>query len=424
MRQIVRLACLMSLVMASNLTASDYPLREAIECRPRGGLPNVLAKLENGGVVKIAYLGGSITAAPGWRVKSRAWFQEQYPQADVREIHAAIGGTGSDLGVFRLGQDVLRHEPDLLFVEFAVNDGGAAPKRIGQAMEGIVRQTWRAEAKIDICFVYTLAEGDLKDLQSGHFQRSASVMETVADRYDIPSIHMGLRVAEMEKAGELFFKAPDGEGSTAGKPMVFSHDGVHPLVETGHELYLQSIVRSMAAIEKEGTSGPHALPEPLHADNWEQAKLVPLSPGMLSGTWEKLRETDSMAKRFARNMPEMYVTAEPGSAITFKFRGTQAGVFDLMGPDGGEIRTQLDDRPERTQRRMDGYCTYHRMNKMTIAEDLPEGEHTVILTLLPDSLDRRATLFEHNRQDFDEHPEKYKGPRWYVGSLMLIGQLK
>jgi len=108
----------------------EYPLREAVEVVPRKGLPNFKAKLDAGKNVRIAYLGGSITAAPGWRVLSRDWFQEKYPQAKVDEIHAAIGGTGSDLGVFRLQNDALQHKPDLLFIEFAVNDGGAVPEQI------------------------------------------------------------------------------------------------------------------------------------------------------------------------------------------------------------------------------------------------------------------------------------------------------
>ena len=124
--------------------AAEVPL---VECSPRGGLPNVLAKLERGEAVRIAYLGSSITAQDGWRPKTLKWFQEQYPKAQVSEINAAIGGTGSDLGVFRLRQDVLAHQPDLLFVEFAVNDGGAPPEQIYRCMEGIVRQTWRDRVK-------------------------------------------------------------------------------------------------------------------------------------------------------------------------------------------------------------------------------------------------------------------------------------
>jgi hypothetical protein len=155
----------------------DLPLRDAVECRERGGLPNVYAKLKAGKEVRIAYLGGSITEQNGWRPKTLDWYRKQFPTAHIVEINAAIGGTGSDLGVYRVRQDVLGHQPDLLFVEFAVNDSGAPVDRILKAMEGIVRQTWRAQPTTDICFVYTLTEGMLGDLEGGKFPRAASVME-------------------------------------------------------------------------------------------------------------------------------------------------------------------------------------------------------------------------------------------------------
>lgn len=58
-------------------TQADETLRDAVECHPRNGLPNFLAKAENGNAVKNAYLGGSITAAAGWRIQSREWLQKQ-----------------------------------------------------------------------------------------------------------------------------------------------------------------------------------------------------------------------------------------------------------------------------------------------------------------------------------------------------------
>jgi hypothetical protein len=118
-------------------------LRKAQECSPRNGLPNFFAKAAAGADVKVAYLGGSITAQPGYRIKTLAHFKSEYPKAKFQEINAAIGGTGSDLGVFRLEHDVFEGKPDLLFVEFAVNDGGAKPEEIIRAMEGIVRKTWK-----------------------------------------------------------------------------------------------------------------------------------------------------------------------------------------------------------------------------------------------------------------------------------------
>jgi len=85
--------------------------------------------------------------------------------------------------VFRFKHDVLDHHPDLLFVEFAVNDAGASAGQIYRCMEGIVRQTWKNDPATDICFVYTLAGNMLPTLQERRFPRSASAMERVDDNY-------------------------------------------------------------------------------------------------------------------------------------------------------------------------------------------------------------------------------------------------
>ena len=416
--------CLLTFwLLASHQAHGEFELRDAAECHPRAGLPHFTAKIESGETVRVAYLGGSITAAPGWRIQSRQWLQQQYPKATIEEIHAAIGGTGSDLGVFRLQRDALQHAPDLLFVEFAVNDGGVAPERIHQSMEGIVRQTWAANPNTDICFVYTLTQQMLSDLQAGKMPRAASAMEVLADHYSIPSIHFGVEVARLESAGKLVFKAPKPADMNA-EPMVFSSDGVHPHVETGHRIYTETIARSWPKImEANQTAQPHLLGPPLRDDNWERAKMVSIEPEMLSGNWTKLAADHSLAKRFQRNMPELYQANGPGATLEFTFEGTNAGVFDILGPDGGEVRVQIDGN-EFTRNRIDGYCTYHRMATLKVGSELEPGKHTVKIELLPNQLDKREILFERNQTDFDAKPEKYKDHTWYASSLMLIGDLE
>lgn len=79
----------------------------AQEVRVREGIGQTLAKLEAGKPVTVAYLGGSITEMNGWRNMTTDWLRKTWPKAKVTEVHAAIGGTGSDLGVFRLRHDAL-----------------------------------------------------------------------------------------------------------------------------------------------------------------------------------------------------------------------------------------------------------------------------------------------------------------------------
>ncbi|MHB1036933.1 MAG: GDSL-type esterase/lipase family protein [Pirellulales bacterium] len=417
-------ACFLLSLLAAAVSAEDARpgLVPAQLFRTRDGLGNVLAKLKAGGEVRIAYFGGSITAQEGWRPKTLKWFAESFPKAKIREINATIGGTGSDLGVFRYGQDVLRHKPDLVFVEFAVNDSGAAPEAIHRAMEGIVRQTWRQDPAIDLCYVYTFVVGHEKDLDRGFCPRAASADEILADHYGIPSINVAMRVAELARDGKLSFKPADGEkaDAPAGK-ILFSTDGVHPL-DAGHEVYLQVIREAMAQIEPKSRPGAHAVKAPLRADNWEAAKLVPLDPSMLQGSWKRLDAAQGLGKTFGNRLPAVWEGSKPGDKITFKFKGTQARVYDLMGPDAGKVVCTVDGAVGRPISRFDSFCTYHRLASFTVADGLEEKEHAVTIEIQAEQPDRGSVVNRvRGEPGFD--PKKYDGTNLRAGYLMLIGDL-
>jgi lysophospholipase L1-like esterase len=412
-----------------------YPLAEAVECRPRGGLANFFRKLETEKEVGVAYLGGSITAHPGWRVKTTAWFRQEFPQTSIREINAAIGGTGSDLAMHRLRQDVLDHTPDMLFVEFAVNDSDAPPRQIHKTMENIVRQTWRHDPEIDICFVYTLSKGMLADLQGGRFPRAASAMEMVADRYGIPSIHMGLAVARLEQSGQIIFEAPEPESGAEMEALngrlIFSSDGVHPYADTGHRLYCEAIRRSMKQMRRIGNPAPHSLPGPIFPHSWERARMIPISRARLSAGWRRVAlSNDLFAEeyaekptpgRFADFLPELFVADWPGESISFSFRGAGVELYDLVGPDSCQVTIQLDDYPPRVLPRFDAYATWHRLARLTIARRLPDARHHVRIEIHPHQPDK-AQILRAGSQGMDD-PQRFDGAVWYVGALLLLGEL-
>jgi lysophospholipase L1-like esterase len=408
--------------------------RPAVECAPRDGLPHFFSKAKAGGEVRVAYLGGSITAAPGWRVGSLEWLKKRFPSASFSEINAAIGGTGSDLGAFRVGRDVVVRRPDLVFVEFAVNDGSAPPEQIQATMEGIVRQVRAADRATDVCFVYTLSSPVLDDLVAGHCQRSATAMEAVADHYGIPSVHFGPEVARRIADGTLIFKGEWPQPfDPAATPMLFSTDGVHPLVETGHVLYTDVMCRSLESIETSvpAASEPTPLPPPLRADNWEAARLVPITAEMLHGDWRKCDPgTDPLARQFVHRMDNLWKASAPGATLAFRVRvpetpGVKArrlAVYDLLGPGGGTVAISVDGGTPKKVPRIDGYCTYWRPSTLPLG-DLPPGEHVIEVALTEDRPDKRSILFEHNRADFDKNPAKYASDTWHAGGLLVFGEV-
>jgi lysophospholipase L1-like esterase len=406
----------------------DTPHRPAVECIRRDGLPRFFALLGSGADVVIAYFGGSITAAPGWRIESRERLSRRYPDARISEVNAAIGGTGSTLGAYRLRRDVISRKPDLVFIEFAVNDSGTDSAEIIRSVEGIVRMIRRTIPHTELCFVYTIAhETMLEELGRGALPRAASVMEAIADHYGIASINLGLEIARMSVAGRLVFKGSREEADAAirsGGPLVFSQDGVHPFIDTGHRVYADVLERSLELIEG------HTLPQPIAADNYEEARLVPIEAATRHGEWTRLvPETGSSGGEAGSprpgqiavgRMPSLH-RASPGARLEFAFTGTCVGFYDFLGPDCGRLAVRIDDGPIELHSRFDAYCTYHRLGSFIAAAGLPAGRHSVTVTVETEPFDKRSILFEHNRGDYDASPSNYEELFWYVGDIMLVG---
>lgn len=112
-------------------------------------LKNVIEKARNGEDVYIAAIGGSITEGEGANPNTNCYayltyqaFADMFGTGDnVHFINAGISGTPSTLGVIRYERDCIQkndgHEPDLVIVEFAVNDGDDPTN--GETYEGLVR---------------------------------------------------------------------------------------------------------------------------------------------------------------------------------------------------------------------------------------------------------------------------------------------
>jgi len=84
------------------------------------------ARAQAGDRLTVVFYGASLTWGANatdqnyfsYRARIAARLTDKYPLARFIFHDAAIGGTGSQLGVFRLDRDVLSRKPDLVFVDF------------------------------------------------------------------------------------------------------------------------------------------------------------------------------------------------------------------------------------------------------------------------------------------------------------------
>ncbi len=390
MRKLIFILCLF--VCSYSVHAQGDSLVDVIEATYRGGLPNFFHKINDHKTIKVAYLGGSITRADkGWRDQTFSWLQETYPSAQFVQIMAAIGGTGSDFGAYRLKNHVLDNQPDLVFVEFAVNDQSKTSQQVKESIEGIVRQIWKANPTTDICFVYTFQKVQLSIYQKGKFPVSASAMEAIADYYKIPTICMALPAIKLIEEGKMIV-----QGKIKDNPdkQVFSEDGVHPFVETGHKIYAEKVKEHFQAMQGVGTQGKHKIKKALLASNLENVEMVTLDKIEKSKGWQ-LVDSVVLNKPFASLMPPVYGTADTSDFIKISFKGNSLGFVDVIGPTSGQIMVTIDNNAPQYINRFDKYCTYYRMHYYIISA-LPDGNHTAIIKLSSNKVDKVKILSEKN----------------------------
>lgn len=398
------------------------------ECEPRGGLPNFFAKLEAGGPVRIAYLGGSITEAWGWRDLSLSWFAKQYPQAKVSQIRATISGTGAEFGACRLQNHVLRHSPDLVFIEFAVNGAGTTTSRAIRSVEGLIRQIHRNDPATEVCMVFTVSEGMISVLRQNQSPQVVANMKTVADHYGVSTIDFGPGVIRLILDGQLIIKgaSPANDASASG-PKVFSADGTHPLYETGHQLYLDAIVRSIPALKAAGRPGPHSLPPPLDADNWENASMVAMdAPGIIrSAGWHKIEPPDGTEKRqrISQYFSGVWAAEKPGDTLEFTFDGVGFGLSGFRGPSAGLFRVTVDNQAPLDATFFDTYSHAGRVSHKAwlYPDDLPRGKHHVKIEFLAAPPDYESILGKAGASY--KRPVVAPTPVFQLAAVLLAGAL-
>ncbi|MGC9320155.1 MAG: right-handed parallel beta-helix repeat-containing protein, partial [Armatimonadota bacterium] len=398
----------------------ELPGYEPVPARPvavRDGTPNALAKLRAGEPVRVAYFGGGIHPADGWRAQVLGALRERFPAAQITEIDASICDCVRGIGfsVYRFRHDVLGKQPDAVLVDFTSGDHGRDMIELMRAAEGLVRQAWAADPEIDLLFLYAYHPGQQESYEEGLFPAEVSAYEKVAEHYGIPSISMGYRIAELVQAGRMRVQAePDEEGDLPR----FTTEGRRP-TDAAKAVYARSIIEALESIAAAG-GATHRLPEPLRADNLERARLVPITAEMLEGDWER-RDPRIGERDFSRHFDDLWVTESPGARLSFRFRGTEASLFNLIGPDHGSMRVTVDGEEAGVRTHVDRWCYYHRLSATALASDLEDTEHTVTVELLPDSPNRAVAIDEAKRLDrYDA--EAFEGVALYLGWLRVIGE--
>lgn len=335
--------------------------------------------------MNVAYIGGSVTEGYGaseprkkcWPTLVSEWLEKTYG-AEIVSLNVAIGGTGSYLADFRFDSEVAPAKPDLLFIEFAVNDKyeGYPYEAVARQIETLIGKAYICNPYMDIVFVLTY---DLHDETYDYVQLRAH--RDIADKYGLLSIKMSEYLyAHCRKTGE--------------DPKTHYIDWVHPN-DHGYEVYAQIIERVLRnRLEDPSADVVKPIARALKTDGnglLPNAHIVQTSDAGLSAVsgWEYRKEGFTyLGMRYNGHL----VADQPESTFTLTFSGTDLGIFYGADNNRGKVSVVIDGR-ERVI--VDGYRWQINPKEYPIISHLKNGVHTATFTLLPERNEKSSgNLFE------------------------------
>ena len=300
-------------------------------------LAGFAAKVRSKQPVVIAYLGGSITvgsgASPGrgYRNVAQAALAKEIEKRGGKAsmVTSATGGTPSGFGVFRVGNELLSQHPDLLVVEYAVNDfsgvisGTAGAAKAVDAMEGIVRQALRSNPAIGVVFFSTTQQKQQDSFyDQGLISPSVLAHHRVATHYGVFEVLAGPTVSKEVAAGKYTY------------PQFFK-DLIHPL-DNGAALYAKILVDAIVPALDLPSSEPRPLPALLGTGAFEYACMNSVPAG--DSGWMVGKDNRTLT------------CAEAGKPLHFSTKGTNIslvykGRIKLNWTSNGKAQEKIATSP-------------------------------------------------------------------------------
>lgn len=339
----------------------------------RNGLPHFADCVYNQHKATVAFVGGSITFNPGWRDELCTWLKQQYPHVQFSFVTAAIPSLGSVAHVFRLQQDLLQKaNPDLVFVEAAVNDRGNGTDSITQvrSLDGIVRQIKLNNRNTDVVMMSFADPDKTGDYNKGIVPVEIINHEAVAAHYQSPSINLGKEVHDRIENNELNW----------------DHDfkDIHP-AEYGQHLYFTTIQyllqQCLSTAPAAGEKAAGKLPAAMNKATFQKGHYYALSHARTDSGWVYYKDwapNDGLSTRDGYVHVPVLASDKPDATLRLPFTGTAAGIAVIAGGDAGTISYAIDNG---AYRELDLYTVHsswlHLPCYYLLSGDLKKGKHTL-----------------------------------------------
>ncbi|SDA26527.1 Enterochelin esterase [Ruminococcus sp. YE71] len=155
-------------------------------------LTEKLNAAENGAPLTVAYLGGSITEGKNYTTPFSNYLKNTFAKGSFKEINAGLSGTSSVVGLVRSEKQIVEQKPDIIFLEFSVNDHEDILYK--KCFESCIKKFLDMPNAPAVCVLINRARGGFS---------SQSQMYPIGKNFDIPVISMDDALTKAFNSGFL-----------------------------------------------------------------------------------------------------------------------------------------------------------------------------------------------------------------------------
>ena len=125
----------------------------------------------------------------------------KYPYAVINIIKTCIGGENSEQGEKRFKKDVLTHKPDVVFIDYALNDRNLGLERARTAWEKMIKAALKQNVKVVLLTPTPDVTENILDPNAPLTQHAAQIIALGA-KYHIPVVDSYRRFKNLKATGQ------------------------------------------------------------------------------------------------------------------------------------------------------------------------------------------------------------------------------
>ncbi len=174
------LLCLLGMTFQANSQASpaDYLSDIKLELKKEWPKNRLINLVFHGHSVPAGYFKTpQVNTLGAYPYQVLTLIKEQYPYATVNIINTSIGGENAEKGASRFEQEVLAHRPDVIFIDYALNDRGIGLERAKIAWEKMIQSAKSKGIKLILLSASPDQRVEIKDTASTLDEHGTQIRE-------------------------------------------------------------------------------------------------------------------------------------------------------------------------------------------------------------------------------------------------------